>query len=420
MGCGRHEAVIRALAASEAGLEVTVYCPDTEAAAVMLEAAGPLGAHFLGDVRIAEKGITPAAPRHFEGYLADTPDSLVIMCEVQRFEKETRYRIAQMGRGRKLLMTIDPVANFEPWENLFLTIPRAQQIIELSQPRRAARKLWDQINTLIPESIRSTTQTLRPEKGSIVADYAVNLDQCLARLVLDVESREIPDRLRLIGPLLSDLDFLADSIRERGWLAIPENILTPLLLPGTREVLAVATDLLARGIADGQEDDLNPEAVLLTPHLLPADSVNKWRRWHQSCDLDLANLSLADFFSLLETEEWARSFLAYPAALERVLKLLENWADESVTVLAGTALWEAWWLTTLAHLKLPLPDERRPLVTLAASSNPAGVFAPGGLYLCMGTENWRQHYNVLARTTDQSLILFKERSPLDVEGTAPG
>ncbi len=426
MGSGRHEALISALAASTAGLEVTIYCPDTESAVVLLQTAGQVGASFLGDIRIAEKGITPAAPRKFEGYLVDTPDSLVIMCEVQRFEKETRYRIAQMGRGRKLLMTIDSVAKTEPWENLFLTIPRADQIIELDQPRRPARKLWAQVNDLIPESLRGTTQALRQEKGSIVADYAVNLDQCLARLVLDVESREIPDRLRLIGPLLSDLDFLAESIRDRGWLAIPENVLAPLLLPGARELLAVATDLLAKGFADSPEGlastdsrQLLSETVLLTPHMLSGSAVAEWRRWHQSSDPELSNLSLADFFSKVETENWARSFLAHPAARDRVLKLLDNWADESVAVLAGTALWEAWWLTTLAHLGLPLPHERRPLVTLAEASNPAGIFAPGSLYLCMGSEHWRQHYNVLGRVTDQALVLFKERSPLGGEGTPP-
>ena len=419
MGSGRHEAIAAALTASVDGLEVTVYCPDTESAAVMLEAAGPLGAHFLGDIRIAEKGITPAAPRTFDSYLANTPNSLVIMCEVQRFEKETRYRIAQMGRGRKLLMTIDPVANVEPWENLFLTIPGSEQIIELNQPRRSARKLWTQVNELLPELMRGTVPSLRADKGSIIADYAVNLDQCLARLVLDVESRDIPDRLRLIGPLLSDLDFLAESIRQRGWLAIPENTLAPLLLPGTRELLAVATDLLARGMTHTQENAEEAEGLLLTPRMLPGGAVDQWASWYQDSELDLASLSMADFFHHLETEPWARSFLSHPAALERILKLLESWAEESVAVLAGTALWEAWWLTTLAHLGVPLPDERRPLVTLAESSSPAGIFAPGGLYLCLGSENWRQHYNVLGRVTDQSLVLYKERSPLESEGPVP-
>jgi len=435
MGSGRHEALMSALQTAGPGLEVTVYCPDTEAAVVLLEAAGAMGAEYLDNIHITEQGITPTAPRKFEGYLSDTPNSLIIMCEVQRFEKETRYRIAQMGRGRKLLMTIDPIANSEPWENLFLTTPGARQIVELQQPRRQGRQLWDDINRLIPESSRLKASSVREDKGSIKDTFAVNLDQCLARLTLDVESHLIPDRLRLVGPLLSDLDFLAESIRERGWLAIPENVLGNLLLPGTREVLAVATDLVARGIADevasaadqasdessdsisaAPEDPAGlPETILLTPHLLPADAVEGWRNWHNSCDLDLAVLSFAEFFAHLETEDWARSFLAQPASLNRVLGLLESWADESVAVLAGTALWEAWWLTTLAHSGLPVPEERRPLITLAESSNPAGFFAPGGLYLCMGTENWRQHYNVLARVTDHALILYKEQSPIGEE-----
>ena len=46
------------------------------------------------------------------------------MLEVHRFEPETRYQIAQLGRGRRLLMTTDPAASTEPWEHLFLTVPR--------------------------------------------------------------------------------------------------------------------------------------------------------------------------------------------------------------------------------------------------------------------------------------------------------
>jgi uncharacterized membrane protein YjfL (UPF0719 family) len=115
----------------------------------------------------------------------------------------------------------------------------------------------------------------------------------------------------------------------------------------------------------------------------------------------------------VETETWARSFLSHPAATQRILPLLDQWADESVAVLADTTLWEAWWLTTLSHLGLKVPEERRPLITLAESSCPSGMHAPGGLYLCLGPEDWRQHYNVLARVSDQALILFKERSPLE-------
>ncbi len=432
MGSGRHETVSCALASLEVSLEAIVYCPDNEAAAVFMEAIGPFAGAFSGDIRIVEKGITPLAPQKFQGHLADSPDSIIIMCEIQRFEKETRYRIAQMGRGRKLLMTVDPLASAEPWENLFLTTPRSNEILELTQPRRPARRLWGQIRELMPEDVRGTTHTLRTEKGDLIADYAVNLDQCLSRLVLDVESGDLPDRLRLIGPLLADLDFLADSIRQRGWLAIAESSLSPLLLPGVREVLAVATDLLSQGVVKEQQapgdsvpgpensEDANfLKPVLLTTHLLPPEVVEKWRQWHQQCEWDLANMTMAEFFSGLETESWARSFLSHSASTGRMLDLLDLWGEESVAVLADTTLWEAWWLTTLAHLDLKVPDERRPLVTLAESSCPAGMHTPGGLYLCLGTESWRCHYNVLGRISDKALILFKERSPLDPEGVPP-
>ncbi len=415
LGSGRHEAIATALAAERTDLGVTVYCPDPEAAVVFLEAASRAGIGFALDIRIAEKGITPPAPHKFSSYLAMTPDNLIIMCEVQRFEKETRYRIAQMGRGRKLLMTIDPAANSEPWENLFLTTPRAVDIFELEQPRRQAKKLWAQVRELLPENLQGKAATLRQDKGSVQVDFAVNLDQCLARLIRDVEAGELPDRLRLTGPLLSDLDFLADSIRQQGWLAIPENSLCQLLLPGVREVLAVATDLLTRKIAIAQEVDLDSDSgavpTFLTPSLLASESQEDWRKWHDSCEWDLSTMTMADFFAQIEDQIWARSFLSHPAATGRMLALLQDWGEESVSVLAITPLWEAWWLTTLSQSGLKLPQQRRPLVTLAEAGSSTGLFAPGGVYLCLGSEEWRQHYGVLARVTDQALILFKDRSP---------
>ncbi|MCP4293166.1 MAG: hypothetical protein GY780_15185 [bacterium] len=99
---------------------------------------------------------------------------------------------------------------------------------------------------------------------------------------------------------------------------------------------------------------------------------------------------------------------------------MNAWSNETVAVVADTTLWEAWWLTMLSHLQMPIPDERRPLITLAESSDPAGLYAPGGMYLCLGTEDWQRHYNVLARVTDRGLILFKDRSPLDQEELPPG
>ena len=78
--------------------------------------------------------------RPAEPALADPSAALVVMCEAQRFDPETRYRIAQTGRGRRLLMTVDPAATAEPWEHLFLTTPRTDDIVDLPGQRRARQE----------------------------------------------------------------------------------------------------------------------------------------------------------------------------------------------------------------------------------------------------------------------------------------
>lgn len=439
VGTGRHEALGRGLARAGNRGEITIYCPDDEAAANLLEAAGPrLAAHLL-DIRIPRSGSTPPMPLDLTGHLADTGDNVVLMCEVQRFEKETRYRIAQTGLGRKLLMTVDDRATGEPWENLFLTTPRSSEILTLENSRRHTREVWDAVQGLDPDREGDGGAVLRTDHGSILADYAVNLDQCLARLVADVEDGSLPDRLRLVGPLLSDLDFLADSVRRRGWLALPEQTLAGLKMPGVRELLAVATDLLAQNmVAEAEDADRNTAQsdtptggdapgsgtgggapAFLTRHMLPRAALAGWESWRQAFRHSPADLTFAQFHAEVETTEWARTFLAHPAAGPRIGRLLEEWADESVALLADTPLWEAWWLSTLADLRLPLPRERRPLVTLAEAGRTAGLFAPGCLYLCLGSESWQRHYGVLARCTDRALILYKECSPLRSEEDGP-
>lgn len=440
MGSGRHEALGRGLAGFLICGEVTVFCPDDEAAAVLLDAVGPSVAAFLNDIRIPPGGSIPSVPLELPGHLQDLGDNLVLMCEVQRFEKETRYRIAQKGRGRKLLMTVDPHATTESWEDLFLTTPRAGEVITLAGSRRHGRDVWQGLSQLLPAGGAESSTCLRAETGGIVAESANNLNHCLARLTQEVDDGTLPDHLRLVGPLLSDLDFLADALREQGWLALPESLLAHLKMPGVRHLLAAATDLLAQGLLDeARQTSPNPPTsgtrrteasqalfdhqpvtpVYLTSLMLPTEARADWEKWRDDYRPALSDLTMAQFFADIETTAWARTFLAHSEAADRVHRLLIEWADEAIGFLAETPLWEAWWLSTLAELRLPLPRERRPLLTLAAAAEGAGLFAPGSLYLCLGGESWRQHYRVLGRVTEKALVLYKERSPLASEELPP-
>jgi hypothetical protein len=223
-----------------------------------------------------------------------------------------------------------------------------------------------------------------------------------------------------------DLEYLGSSIRSRGWLAVLETRLENLLLPGPREILAAVTDHLTRGghlakaasgetsAADG-EPSTRPD--LLTPRLLGPEAAAAWRQWLDGQDFS-GQLTLNDFARLVAPTNWANSFLAYPAARARVLRLLEHYGNEPLEALPGLPLWEAWWYTLADDLAVRGPHHRRALAVLTSAARPLGGAQPGAAYLCLGTEPLRQHYESLVRVSDSLLILFQERSPLPSEAPA--
>ncbi len=436
-GSGRHGALARGLhqGLDAAGMlgEITVFSPDPAAAAQFLDQCGQVGSWAqLPEVRVIGPGQAPPRPVRERGHLADVRDGIVIMLEIQRFPAETRYQIAQLGRGRRLLMTADVTASREPWEHLFLTVPRSSEVFHLLEQRTVSRKVWSEIRAWLPESSGDRIQSLAPGRGSVEAAYAVNLDQCLARMVQDVEAGKFPDRFRLVAPLVGDLEFLAGSLRERGWLAIDETELDRLLLPGPRELLAAAacaleaTGVLTRVYAGNLEDQPEPDQQgapfaracgrILT-RLVEGGLRSRWEDWRHSLGQLDPGLCFGDFCADLETRSWLRPVLADPAAAARAARLLEAWAGIPLQDLPRTALWEAWWYTVTSEVPGLGHLPRRPLVTLAVADQVSGIPAPAGVYLCLGTELPRQHLAILSRVTGQVLILYKERSPL-ISGTA--
>jgi len=112
---------------------------------------------------------------------------------------------------------------------------------------------------------------------------------------------------------------------------------------------------------------------------------------------------------------WANSFLADPAARQRILRLLGQYGDEPLTALRTVPLWEAWWYCMLDDLSAKGPRYRRPLAVLTSAARPLGATMPGAAYLCLGTEPVRQHYESLIRVADSLLVLYQEKSPLPSE-----
>jgi len=438
-GSGRHEALARGLLKTASRIgdipELTIYCPDQAVAAMVsreflrLGLAGPL------DVRVPAADVSQAEGPSSGARLADPSSCLVVICEAQRFDSETRYRIAQTGRGRRLIMTVDPAAANEPWEHLFLTTPRADDIAELPGQRKAAKKLWAETRRLIPPEFQGGA-VHRRDKGILISDYAANLDQCLSRVVHEHESGKLATPLRVTAPMPGDLEYLGSSIRDRGWLAVLETRLESLFLPGPREFLAAATDHLAlcglldeafspapdaaeivpnsdtsfgtAGASRGRGDDL------LTGRLLGPEGNWAWAEWVAESDPD-PSITLNEFAALVAPTQWANTFMARPEARARILRLLEQYGNEPVSTLLTVPLWEAWWYGMVDDLALRGPHYRRPLAVLTSAARPLGGAMAGAAYLCLGTESLRQHYESLVRVTDSLLVLYQEKSPLPSE-----
>ena len=438
-GSGRHEALGRGLlksAADSGGIpELTVYCPDQAVAAMVSREFLRLGLSSPLDLRIPLADAAPTEGPSLGAPFADSSSSLVVICEAQRFDSETRYRIAQTGRGRRLIMTVDPAAANEPWEHLFLTTPRADDIAELPGQRKAAKKLWSETRRLVPPEFQGGG-VQRRDKGILISEYAANLDQCLSRVVQEHEAGKLVTPLRITAPMPGDLEYLGSSIRDRGWLAVLETRLDSLFLPGPREFLAAATDYLALcGVLDeafspspdgtapvpqSDNPDGEPEVSrvaitdLLTGRLLSPEGSGAWKDWVAELDPD-PTMTLNGFADLVAPTRWANTFMARPAARSRVLRLLEQYGGEPVSALLTVPLWEAWWYGMVDDLALRGPRYRRPLAVLTSAARPLGGAMAGAAYLCLGTEPVRQHYESLIRVTDSLLVLYQERSPLPSE-----
>jgi hypothetical protein len=434
LGSGRHEALVRGLArAQREGAdpgELTVYCPDPATAAFLARECLARGLPGPLDIRVPARGATLDLGRPGGAEAADPAGAVVVMCEVQRFEPETRYRIAQLGRGRRLIMTVDQAAADEPWEHLFLTTPRTDDIVDLTAQRRLARRPWAEVGHLAVLD-RDPGPTRRREKGLALAEYATNLDQCIARIVAARQSEELGPVLRVVAALPVDLDYIAASLQDRGWLVASEPRLDWLLLPGPRELLAAVADalaadgvtllrhgLLAAAAAEGNAADLSTAAS--APPLLPRfvePSLRESCRCWQAEQSATSAPDLAAFAAAAAVSEWGQVVFAQPEVLERVAAVVAAWGRAAPAELLDQPLWQAWWLVTLADLgEKPLAGAR-PLAILAEAARTGGAYQPAGVYMCQGTEDARRHYEVLGRVTDQALVLYQVRSPLPGDAT---
>ena len=449
-GSGRHEALLAGLVRSwsQVGLSghVTVHAPDTGSAAFFMQRWSQLGpAGPLPTVLVAAEGGGQGSPVPAASLLKDVgqPGSsdIIIMLESQRFPAELRYQIAQQGRGRRLLMTLDPGETSESWEHLFLTVPRAEQVMHLKTQHTLSRRVWTEIRNNLPAELTDKVQHQGPGKGLMLDVPADNLDHCLSRVVEAVESGELPPRLRLVGPLSSDLDFLAESLSRRGWLAVPEGIWEGLHLPGARELMVASVVFLAETLQLGRLQSLlleagaGPEKIPEPPgprwasvlaRMLGPEAAEQARLWLPQLQQLDPGITGAEFIRSLSRQPWAASVLADGAARRRALGLARLWGDRPLNSLPADDLWAAWvlWLGERQGL-VGVADAGQehvpglPMVLLGPSDRHSGFPLSAGVYLCQGTEPADRHYRVFSRLTERVLILYKDRSPLAEGGMGP-
>ena len=390
---------------------------------------------------------------------------VVVMVEAQRFTAEQRYRIAQWARPGRLLMSIETAEMNESWENMFLTAPRPEDVWRLDRQLRTGRRLWAEVRRLIPPVVASPAHSDRKEKGSVQAQWAANLDECLASVLAAQEAGRLGRRVCLHASLVDDCSYLGRALASHGWLPVFRQELDTLLLPGNLEFIAAVTDAVAilqrwrstgdasipAGYSVAGEDPggagatgggaepsttrdesaedggrsaaladraLDPAARLLSrvdepllPQLLSRYAGAIYGDWLSQLTEELAQNSLADFYSRLVGCAWADSFLTTPAARGRVEALLRDVGEERLTQLIARPLWEAWWYEVNDLLGRAEPG-RRPVVQLVPAGQDGGALYRDGIYLCRGSEPLAAHYRAMSRVTDQLLVLYQDRSPL--------
>jgi len=149
----------------------------------------------------------------------------------------------------------------------------------------------------------------------------------------------------------------------------------------------------------------------MMPLLLGPAAGHACRAWTAEHEPD-PGLTLAEFVGRLVGTPWANTFLCHRDSRRRCEQLLADWGGETLRGLLALPLWEGWWYTMTDDLGLAGAGPRRPLVMLSDMARMPGCRVPGAVYLCLGTEPTRQHYEFLGRVTDSALVLYQERSPL--------
>ncbi|MFH1844499.1 MAG: hypothetical protein ABIF77_14970 [bacterium] len=409
VGSGRLAAVAHGIRLARAdGLPdhgVVFFCPDSGSAARVHWALRREVPDWQPPLILAGAGGLPSGAAATTDLTPNPAGEVAILVEAQRFAPEQRYRVAQHYQRRMLISIIDPGEVEEPWEHLFLTTPKPEEIIACEHQHAIGRQIWGELRQLVLPGGSEWGKSKRRHKGGCRALWAANLDECVVALEQARTAGELGSRIALVAPLTDDLIYLGRRLAKRGWIPVFRQELDLLMMPGPCEFLAAVADATA---GECGETDSWLEPFLASHH---RDLYASWRREQRISPEEL----LQDFYEMSCRAAWSATFLTYPDARQRIEKIVEDFGSETLLRFQKRPLWEAWRREIVSLFGLPAPEKERALVTLATSDTGGGRLSPTGAYLCLGSEPTRQHYGVMSRVTDNLLVLYQERSPLPSE-----
>ncbi|HOX26790.1 MAG TPA: hypothetical protein PLL30_06375 [Candidatus Krumholzibacteria bacterium] len=406
-GTGRTDALLSGLRQAGAAERAEIWCPDLPTGVRLHLSARRLSAAWQPELHVWRAG--DPLPGRFPAAAGEP--RLIVLLEAQRFPREVAYRLQELGREGKLLVTVDRSEVAGAWEDLFLVTPRRDEILELRSPVLPAQLPWRAVRGFYPAGL-CDAQTQRRDRGSVDTRPAGTLDECAAALTAASDAGRLGAFAQVTAPLVEDVLLLARALADHGWAAVLAEDLAALMLPGTLELSAAFADahLVRHGAwPAGEGTPATAEKTWLLTELVGGQAADDWGAWLRGLDPAVLD-DAAAFLDRLRRSPWGPTCCVDSAARHRAISLAA--AGRSPGTVVGPALWQAWRRQLADVLERGDLATGRPAATLAAASAPGGVCAESVAYVCFGSEPAAVHRRVLARATDRLLVLYQELSPL--------
>lgn len=414
-GTGRFATVAQALAtAARDTLDVhdlRVYCPDA-ATAARFHLAWRTCARHLPAPRLRFGADLPAGTSLSGSGVPHRPGGEVaVLIEAHALRAADRFRLAQRYRLGVQIWTVEPVRSIEAWEHLFLAAPDPESVRDFQDQKRQCRRVAEEVLDLAEQATgrRLRVRSGRQKRGEVSARLTASLDDGIT-LMTEKQAEWGGLLWNAVAPVPADLDYLGRAAARLGWLPVYRWELDALLLPGPFEFLTVADDLAAAR-TDPDAATGRPAAASLLPVAVGAD----YAAWLAAAAA-APPPTLGGLLDAVTQAGWSESFLGDAEARHRLDTLVADMAGADAEVFLARPLLEAWRRVAGRLPGHPPAGRGSPVLMLSTPEESEGAAAGTLAYFCLGTEDPRRHYDVIARAGDRLLLLYKDRSPLADDG----